>query len=99
MVKKGYTILDRNYSCRTGEIDIIAKDDSQTIVFTEVKARNSKCFGMSGEAVTKEKQRKIIQCAKKYILDKGLSYEQNFRFDVILFDGGRLTYIEDAFCL
>ena len=48
----GYKILERNYRCRVGEVDIIAEDQGD-LVFVEVKARSSKVFGNPAEAVTK----------------------------------------------
>lgn len=66
----GYEILERNYSCSYGEIDIIARDEEH-IIFVEVKTReegeNSSRYGRPALAVTMEKQRKIIYTAKKYM--------------------------------
>jgi putative endonuclease len=56
--KEGYRILDRNFSCSLGEIDIIATKDN-TLVFVEVKLRRNSRFGNPYEAVTKYKLQKI----------------------------------------
>ena len=64
--KHGYTIVERNYNCRFGEIDIIAKQNSY-IVFVEVKARSSTAFGMPREAVDWRKQQTIVQCSKLWL--------------------------------
>ena len=55
LVKKGYKIVKMNFSCKIGEIDIIAMD-KDTLVFVEVKARNTAMFGLPREAVTAKKQ-------------------------------------------
>ncbi|SHJ05325.1 YraN family protein [Lutispora thermophila] len=78
---KGYRIIERNYKCKLGEIDIIAADND-TIAFIEVKTRSSDNFGQPGEAVNYYKQRKIVQTALSYICDKNL-FDWMSRFDVV----------------
>lgn len=77
----GYSILDRNFSSRFGEIDIIAKKRNR-ILFVEVKARGTNSFASPASYVDEFKQRKIIKTAQLYILYKKL-YEYELRFDVI----------------
>lgn len=77
----GYIILDRNFTCKIGEIDIICKDGDH-IVFVEVKTRYDKRYGSPSEAVTHYKQNKICKTAQFYIMVKKL-HKLNFRFDVI----------------
>jgi putative endonuclease len=79
--ESGYTILDRNFSSRTGEIDIIAKD-GEYICFIEVKSRCGMRFGTPGEAVNPTKQHHIYKTAEYYIMKKKL-FKFSFRFDVI----------------
>ncbi|GAA0722958.1 YraN family protein [Clostridium malenominatum] len=81
LVKLGYIILDKNYRCKTGEIDIIGKD-GECISFIEVKTRRSNSYGSPGESVNYIKQHKIYKTAQMYILKKKL-HKFNFRFDVI----------------
>ena len=57
--QKGYKILDRNFSCKRGEIDIVALDKEE-IVFIEIKSRVSLKYGLPSEAVTKNKLKHII---------------------------------------
>ena len=64
---------------------MIVKSPEGVIVFVEVKARRNDAFGSGGAAVTPAKQRKILRTAKQYIFDQRLSWEGDFRFDVILF--------------
>lgn len=79
---KGYSILARNFRYgRFAEIDIIA-EIGDTIVFVEVKTRRSNKFGMPAEAVTLQKQQKIITAATKFIQDNEL-YDKACRFDVV----------------
>ncbi|MDD3570576.1 MAG: YraN family protein [Lachnospiraceae bacterium] len=96
--KKGYTILDKNFRLRTGEIDIIAKHKGY-IVFVEVKYRQNTDKGNPAEAVDYRKQQKIIATAKNYIQKNSL-YDCDFRFDVMEILGGEkplYRHIENAF--
>ncbi len=78
-----YKILDRNFKCNQGEIDIIVFDYScKEIVFCEVKTRTNFNYGFPSEAVNKIKQKHMISSAKYYLYRNGL--ENMFvRFDVI----------------
>lgn len=77
----GYTILDRNFRSRFGEIDIIARKRN-LIVFVEVKARGKKSLATPGSYVDEIKQQKIIKTAQLYILYKKIDGAE-MRFDVI----------------
>ena len=79
--REKYFILERNYTCPLGEIDIVAKKND-VIVFIEVKTRASNRFGRPCEAVTPYKQNKIRTVAKYYLMCKSQS-ENDCRFDVI----------------
>lgn len=79
--KKGYKILEKNYRCKLGEIDIIAKDRG-VLVFVEVKARRTDRFGDPKLAVTPQKQRKISMVALEYLKKTG-QIEKRARFDVV----------------
>jgi putative endonuclease len=96
--KKGYHILQTNYKCRMGEIDIIALD-GKVIVFVEVKTRGSKGFGWPEEAVNKAKQKKITLTAEEFLAEKDLHDE--IRFDIISIlnypAGKRIEHFKDAF--
>ena len=78
---KGWTILDRRWRCRTGEIDLVARDGS-FLVFIEVKYRSSLDKGLPAEAVDPEKIRKILSAARLYMAVHHIS-EVPVRFDVI----------------
>lgn len=79
--QNGYTILDRNFECRQGEIDIIAIDKRE-IVFIEVKTRTSNKYGTPSEAVNKIKQKHMLQTIKYYLYIRNLS-DEFVRIDVI----------------
>ena len=78
---KGYALICRNYRCRFGEIDIIARDKN-TLVFIEVKTFTGTDLGSPKEAVTSHKIEKIIFVAKHYIAKNRIK-DSRFRFDVI----------------
>lgn len=79
--KNGYTILERNYRTKAGEIDIIARHDD-TIVFIEVKARSGRTYGNPKHAVTRAKQHKIVHTATMY-LKATRQLDRRIRFDVV----------------
>jgi putative endonuclease len=79
--KNGYEIIEQNYRCKLGEIDIIARD-GRVLAFVEVKARRTGGFGGPKWAVTPRKQRKISMVALKYLKDTEQMGKQA-RFDVV----------------
>jgi putative endonuclease len=97
--RRGYAIVARRYRRRGGELDIIARD-GRTLVFVEVKARESRAFGDAAEAVTAFKRRRIAQLALDYMARHRLS-DCPCRFDVvsIQFDAGEpvLEVFQGAF--
>lgn len=97
----GYTILERNYRCKLGEIDIIVSCGNY-VCFIEVKTRYVKLFGLPCDAVNIVKQHKILRTAKYYIMNKKFM-NLNYRFDVIEvvlnYENNNfvINYIQDAF--
>lgn len=97
----GYKILEYNYRCRLGEIDIVAKD-GEYMVFCEVKYRSDRKRGNPLEAVDFRKQQTIFRCAMFYLTEHGF---ENIpcRFDVIGIEGepynvnNKVSYIKNAF--
>jgi putative endonuclease len=79
--KNGYAILTRNYRCRYGEIDIIAKF-RDVLVFIEVKTRKGEAYGSPAAAVTHRKQRQISKTAQYYLNERNL-FDAPARFDVV----------------
>jgi len=100
----GYTIIDRRFRTRLGEIDIVARLGSR-IVFVEVRARRQGRFGTPAESVHPAKQARLARVAAQYLACRarlGKGPEPDCRFDVIGIQqeaGGavRLSHIEDAF--
>lgn len=93
--KKKYKILNKNYKTILGEIDIVAKD-KKTIVFVEVKKRETYQFGRPSEAVDEHKQQKIRNVALYYLKQFKL-FDNPCRFDVIEIVGDEINHIENAF--
>lgn len=93
--RHGYKILDRNFACKTGEIDIICERENM-LVFVEVKARENTNYGMPCEAVTSSKIRSIVKTAQAYLLKKR-RINSPCRFDVVEVLRGEVNHIEDAF--
>jgi len=77
----GYRIVERNYRCRSGEVDIIAVD-GKTVVFVEVKCRTSEEYGSPQLAVDRRKQRQISRAATTYLRANRL-LSCSARFDVV----------------
>ena len=97
--KKGYKLVERNYRCLSGEVDLIVLD-RRVIVFVEVKTRSDDRFGTPFEAVEARKQRKMIRAAQFFLHAKGLQ-QREARFDVVGISWpGRqpvVEHIENAF--
>lgn len=93
--KNGYRILERNFNCRYGEVDIIAMRDGY-YVFIEVKSRNTLAFGSPCEAVTPYKQRRIVSVAMYWLFQKHKTGVP-VRFDVVEVVDGVPSIIVDAF--
>ena len=98
--RMGYVLLERNYRCLFGEIDIVARDGA-TICFVEVKSRRSARYGDPQLAVNAKKQEKMIRTARHYLAGRGLE-DRPARFDVAAIrlspDGaGAVDLIRNAF--
>ncbi|MGN0813615.1 MAG: YraN family protein [Candidatus Coproplasma sp.] len=92
--KQGYRILERNYRCPLGEVDIIA-GKGEVVAFVEVKTRSNISFGQPNEAVTRERQNRYIRTAKHYF--SGKTPDCVVRFDIIEVLNGKINHIESAF--
>ena len=91
----GYDIIEYNFKCRQGEIDIIAKD-GEYLVFCEVKYRSNEKKGTPFEAVDYKKQRIISRCALFYIMKHRLS-DIPCRFDVVSITDREIQVLKNAF--
>lgn len=92
--KSGYVILERNFKCPFGEVDIIAgKND--TICFVEVKTRSSDYFGAPNQAVDLQRQKRYINSARYYFAGREINCV--VRFDIIEITKEGVNHIENAF--
>ena len=91
----GLRVLERNWRCRLGEIDLIAEEGS-VLVFAEVRMRRGWSFGGAAESVTAAKRARILAAARLYLSRRP---QVECRFDVFLVDGpaGDVKWIRDAF--
>jgi putative endonuclease len=92
---RGYAVLDRNWRCREGELDLVVRRGRE-LVFVEVKTRRTDRFGTPAEAVTRAKQRRLRVLARRY-LDSTDERAGSLAFDVASSLGGRLEVIQAAF--
>ena len=88
---QGYEILEKNYRCRIGEIDLIAKE-GETLVFVEVKYRRNDKMGNPKEAVDRKKQKKISMTASYYLMR-----DIPCRIDVAAVLGEQIEVVKNAF--
>jgi len=99
--KKGYKIIEKNYVCKMGEMDIIARE-KDTLVFIEVKTRTSMAFGPPQLAVNSTKQMQLSKVALYFLKEKRLE-DIKARFDVVAIllrpKGEEIELIKDAFDL
>lgn len=93
---QGLRIKERNFSCRFGEIDIIASDGQQT-VFVEVKYRKTAATGHPEEAVGVAKAKKISKVADFYRVCRKMSADSPVRFDVVAIEGTDIKWYKNAF--
>ena len=93
---RGLRILERNFRCRGGEVDLIAREGG-TLVFVEVRLRSGRAYGGAAASVDARKQLKLLRAARFYLAGKP---EQPCRCDVVALDGlaaDRIEWIRDAF--
>jgi len=94
--RQGLKILERNYRCRFGEIDLVARS-GELLVFVEVRARKSEAFGGAAGSITATKRRRIVAAARHFLATHKV--DRACRFDVVLVRGSeqRVEWITDAF--
>lgn len=94
--REGYEILERNFRCRQGEIDLIAREGVY-LVFVEVKYRRNGGRGAPEEAVDGRKQQRICRTAAYYMVKHQIYDTCPCRFDVVAVEGQRVRLYRDAF--
>ncbi|MCR4590284.1 MAG: YraN family protein [Lachnospiraceae bacterium] len=93
----GCRIIERNFSCRAGEIDLIYYDEDNVICFGEVKYRYDENAGYPSEAVDIRKQRKICRVSDMYRAKFSLDESYSYRYDVIAIKRNEIQWIKNAF--
>ena len=94
--RRGYRVIETNYRCKFGEIDIVARDGDY-FVFVEVKYRKNAAAGDPLEAVGYRKIKKICMTATNFMMKRHLSIDTPIRFDVVSILGDKFTLIQNAF--
>lgn len=97
LAANGMEILEQNFRCRQGEIDVIGMQDGY-LVFVEVKYRKTMNCGTATEAVTTAKQKKICRVADYYRYSHHCSSDTAVRYDVLAIQGEEIQWIQNAFC-
>jgi len=94
--RQGLKVLERNYHCRFGEIDLVASTGA-ALVFVEVRARASEAYGGAAGSITAAKRRRIVAAARHYLARHPSS--RACRFDVVLVRGRdqQIEWLADAF--
>lgn len=100
--RRGYKIVARNYRCRSGELDIVARK-RDILAFVEVKLRKNDDFGSAREYVTAQKQQRVLGAAKHYLARSDETLQPRFDVVEVYAPNGRKTlfpqivHLEDAF--
>jgi putative endonuclease len=94
--QRGLKLVARNYRCRYGEIDVIARDGG-TLVFVEVRMRSSDRFGGAAASITAAKRKKLLRAARHYLA--GIARMPACRFDALLISGNQpsIEWLKNAF--
>jgi len=90
--QQGLVLVERNFSCRCGEIDLIMRD-KHALVFVEVRQRGSRRFGGAAASVTAVKQTRLVQTASLYL--QRFARPPACRFDLVAIDGNDLEWLQD----
>jgi len=102
LMRKGFTILERNYRIKGGEIDIIAQNED-TLIFVEVKTRKKHSMKMTLMNISYTKQKRISLTAERYINQYPENVKSKIRFDIIIVffyyedNTYSIKHLEDAF--
>ena len=98
LIRRGYQIIERNWRCPTGEVDLIAQKEA-SLVFVEVRTRRGRAYGSAEESVTPAKQARLIELAETYCQENKIE-NQSWRIDVVAVTLGagqpQINHIENA---
>jgi putative endonuclease len=93
LTQQGLQLVDRNYSCRWGEIDLIMRH-KQTLVFIEVRHRSHNAYGDAAASVSLAKQTRIWRTAEHYL--QRCAPLPPCRFDLVAFDGDQISWLQNV---
>ena len=97
LVAAGYSIVEQNWRCDAGELDIVAREGS-VLAFVEVRSRSTDAHGHAAEMVSSRKRSRVVRAAKIYLaIERPI--EPEMRFDVVAITGGHIEIIRDAWRL
>jgi len=98
LIAHGYELLERNYRCRMGELDLVARRGA-LLVIVEVRLRTSRAFGGAAASISASKRRRILLAARHLLARRPALARLRVRFDAVLLDGEHLPieWIEGAF--
>ena len=97
LVRRGYHIVERNFRCTSGELDIVARDGG-ILCFVEVRSRGEGEHGHAAEMIDRKKQRQVARVAMHYIGLRNPAFDRS-RFDVVAITGDDVQLIQDAWRL
>ncbi|HUJ57076.1 MAG TPA: YraN family protein [Kofleriaceae bacterium] len=97
LVRHGYEIVERNFRCKSGELDIVARDGG-VLCFVEVRSRSNADHGHAAEMIDRGKQRQVARVALHYISLRDPVFARS-RFDVVAITGDSIELIKDAWRL
>ena len=89
----GLTLVEANYRCKSGEIDLILRD-GENLVFVEVRQRASSTHGGAAASITPRKVGRVVRAAQTYLMQ--FARMPPCRIDVVAFDGEAITWLRDA---
>ncbi|MGC9334494.1 MAG: YraN family protein [Anaerolineae bacterium] len=93
LAQRGYEVVDRNWHCQIGEVDIVARRDC-VWAFFEVRTRRGRAFGTPEESVTSSKQRRMIDVARMYLSEHGINvYEVDWRIGLVAVEMDEAGYL------
>jgi putative endonuclease len=95
LLAAGYEIVERNFRCKAGELDIVARD-GDVLVFVEVRSRSDDDHGHAVEMIGRTKQRRVVRVARHYLAIAAPRFER-CRFDVVAITAGEPVLLRDAF--
>ncbi len=94
--ERGLVLIERNYRCRVGEIDLVMRD-GEALVFVEVRYRADGRHGSAAETVSIAKQRRLVAAARRYLQQHPAAARGPCRFDVVAITGDRVDWLRAAF--